>query len=60
MISLVTAGLLDTSFLVPLQVFQTWLIVLIKASLIAEWGERSLEWVPDKEAFVYTSEMVVV
>jgi hypothetical protein len=60
MISLVTAGLLDTSFLVPLQVFQTWLLVLVKATIISEWGDRQLEWVPDKEAFVYTCESVVV
>lgn len=60
MISLVTAGLLDTSFLVPLQVFQTWLLVLVKATVVSEWGDRSLEWVPDKDAFVYTSDMVVV
>lgn len=56
MISLVTAGLLDTSFLVPLQVFQTWLLVLVKATVVSEWGDRQLEWVPEEGAFVYTYE----
>ncbi len=52
MISLVTAGLLDSSFLVPLQVFQTWLMVLVKASWVAEHAAVRVAWNDELEGFV--------
>jgi hypothetical protein len=58
MISLVTAGLLDTSFLVPLQVFQTWLMVLIKASVVSAHAPLRLAWDEGVDGFVPYYDMV--
>ena len=58
MISLVQMGVLDTSFLVPLQVFQTWMMILLKATWVAEFAPRRLAWDSDNETFVYFSEAV--
>ena len=57
MISLVTAGLLDSSFLVPLQVFQTWLLVLVKASWMADHSPVRIAWDSEQEGFVPFYEM---
>lgn len=58
MISLVTAGLLDSSFLVPLQVFQTWLVVLAKASWVSEHAPLRVAWDAELEGFVPFYEVV--
>lgn len=58
MISLATMGMLDTSFLVPLQVFQTWILILVKATLVAEFAPRRLAWDSDNDTFVYFNEAV--
>tara|TARA_R110000824_G_scaffold328305_2_gene515207 strand:+ start:546 stop:737 length:192 start_codon:yes stop_codon:yes gene_type:complete len=52
MISLVTAGLMDTSFLIPLQVFQTYIMVLAKASWVATHAPIRIAWDPVLEGFV--------
>lgn len=58
MISLVQMGILDTSFLVPLQVFQTWMMVLVKATWVAEFAPKRLAWDAENDTFIYASEMV--
>lgn len=52
MISLVTAGLLDSSFLVPLQVFQTWIFILVKASWCIDHSPVRVAWDAELEGFV--------
>lgn len=58
MIQLIQWGVMDTSFLVPLQVFQTWICVLVKASLLAEFAPKRLAWVEDTDSFVYASDII--
>lgn len=58
MISLVQLGILDTSFLVPLQVFQTWMFVLVKATWLAEYAPKRLAWDNESDSFIYASELV--
>lgn len=56
MISLATMGMLDTSFLVPLQVYQTILIDMVKSSLMAALLPTRLAWDESKDAFIYAYE----
>lgn len=58
MIGLVTGGFLDASLLVPLQVFQTWIMILVKATWAAEFAPQRLSWSPELDHFIYTSEIV--
>jgi hypothetical protein len=58
MISLVTAGLLDTSFLVPMQVFQTWILILVRASWDAAHAPIRLAWDDSVDGFVPYCDMV--
>ena len=58
MISLVQLSILDTSFLVPLQVFQTWMMVLVKATWAAEYAPKRLAWDAENDTFIYASDLV--
>lgn len=58
MISLVTSGLMDLSFLVPLQVFQTWIMYLAKATWLAEFAPKRVVWSPEKADFIYPYDLV--
>jgi hypothetical protein len=56
MVSLATMGMLDTSFLVPLQVYQTILIDMVKSSLMAVLLPTRLVWDEGRDAFIYAYE----
>jgi hypothetical protein len=58
MIQLIQWGVMDTSFLVPLQVFQTWMFILVKATWVAEFAPKRLAWVEESDSFIYASDLV--
>jgi len=56
MLSLATSGLIDVSFLPFLQWGQTWMLSLIKTTLVASFAPRRLIYDPQLDDFIYASD----